>query len=104
MEAIELLRTRYSASKLGAPAPSAEAIEAMLEAAARAPDHGRLQPCRLILIEGDARGSFGQIPAGSLAWQNPLAGLADLARQRGKASRAPRTTRSAPPCGRPARV
>src|SRR5262245_54818447 len=32
MEAIELLRSRYSASKLGAPAPSAEAVEAMLEA------------------------------------------------------------------------
>jgi hypothetical protein len=28
MEAIELLRTRYSASKLGAPAPSAGAVEA----------------------------------------------------------------------------
>ncbi|TMK15126.1 MAG: NAD(P)H nitroreductase, partial [Alphaproteobacteria bacterium] len=48
MEAIELLRSRHSASKLGAPAPSAEAVEAMLEAAARAPDHGRLQPWRLI--------------------------------------------------------
>jgi len=33
MEAIELLRSRHSASKLGAPAPSAEAVEAMLEAA-----------------------------------------------------------------------
>jgi hypothetical protein len=40
MEAIELLRSRYSASKLGAPEPSAEAVEAMLEAAARAPDTG----------------------------------------------------------------
>jgi hypothetical protein len=29
MEAIELFRSRYSASKLGAPEPSAEAVEAM---------------------------------------------------------------------------
>ena len=41
MEAIELLRSRYSASKLGAPAPSAEAGEAMVEAAARALSRSR---------------------------------------------------------------
>ena len=89
MEAIELLRSRYSASKLGAPAPSAEAVEAMLEAAARAPDHGRLQPWRLILIEGDARRSFGEILAESLARRNSLAGETVLAREREKALRAP---------------
>jgi nitroreductase len=89
MEAIELLRNRHSASKLGAPAPSAEAVDAMLEAAARAPDHGRLQPWRLILIEGDARRSFGEILADSLARRNPLAGEPVLARERVKALRAP---------------
>ena len=89
MEAIELLRSRHSASKLGAPAPSAEAVDAMLEAAARAPDHGRLQPWRLILIEGDARRSFGEILAESLARRNPLAGEPVLAREREKALRAP---------------
>ena len=89
MEAIELLRTRYSASKLDAPAPSAEAVEAMLEAAARAPDHGQLQPWRLILIEGDARRSFGEILAEALARRNPLAGEPALAREREKALRAP---------------
>ena len=89
MEAIELLRSRHSASNLDAPAPSAEAVEAMLEAAARAPDHGRLQPWRLILIEGDARRSFGEILAESLARRNPLAGEPVLARERAKALRAP---------------
>jgi nitroreductase len=89
MEAIELLRSRYSAAKLGAPAPSAEVVEAMLEAAARAPDHGRLQPWRLILIEGDARRSFGEILAESLARRSPLVGEPALAREREKALRAP---------------
>jgi nitroreductase len=51
MEASELLRSRHSASKLGTPAPSAEAVEAMLVAAARAPDHGRLQPWRPVVQE-----------------------------------------------------
>jgi len=61
----------------------------MLEAAARAPDHGRLQPWRLILIEGDARRSFGEILAEALARRNPLAGEPALAREREKALRAP---------------
>jgi len=89
MEAMELLRTRYSASKLGAPSPSAQAIDAMLEAAARAPDHGRLQPWRLILIEGDARRAFGELLAESLARRNPSAGDQALIREREKALRAP---------------
>jgi nitroreductase len=89
MEAMELLRTRYSASKLGAPPPSKEAVEAMLEAAAQAPDHGRLRPWRLILIEGDARRALGEILAESLARRNPLAGDEALAREREKALRAP---------------
>src|SRR5215475_4413623 len=89
MEAMELLLTRYSAAKLGTPPPSKEAVEAMLEAAARAPDHGRLQPWRLILIEGDARRSLGKILAESLARRNPAASDQDLAREREKALRAP---------------
>lgn len=89
MEAMELLLTRYSASTLGMPPPSKEAVEAMLEAAARVPDHGRLQPWRLILIEGDARRSLGEILAQSLARRNPAAGEHLVAREREKALRAP---------------
>src|SRR5262249_42925877 len=89
MEAMELLLTRYSAAKLGTPPPSKEAIEALLEAAARAPDHGRLQPWRLILIEGDARRTFGEVLAESLGRRNPLADDQAVAREREKALRAP---------------
>ena len=104
MEAIELLCSRHSASKLGAPAPSAEAVEAMLEAAARAPDHGRLQPWRLILIEGDARRSFGEILAESLARRNPLAAEPALAREREKALRAPLIIVVATRCDRSGKI
>ena len=89
MEAMELLVTRYSAAKLGTPPLAKEAVEAMIEAAARAPDHGRLRPSRLILIEDDARRLFGDILAGSLAGRNPNAGEQALAREREKALRAP---------------
>jgi nitroreductase len=89
MEAKELLLTRYSSAKLGMPAPSKEAVEVMLQAAARAPDHGRLKPWRLILIEGDARRSLGEILAESLARRDPAAGDQILAQEREKPLRAP---------------
>ena len=89
MEAMKVLRARYSALKLDGPAPSVEAVDAMLEAAGRAPDHGRLRPWRLILIEGAALLSFSDVLAASLARRNPLAGDQALAREREKALRAP---------------
>ena len=104
MEAMELLRTRYSAFKLGVPPPSKEAVEAMLEAAAHAPDHGRLQPWRLILIEGDARRALGEIFAESLARRNPVAGDEALAREREKALRAPLIVVVATRCDRSAKI
>src|SRR5215471_4613756 len=104
MNAMELLRTRYSAAKLGAPSPSAAAMEAMLEAAARAPDHGRLRPWRLILIEGDARRAFGKILAESLLRRSPDAGDQALAREREKALRAPVIVVVATRCDRSAKI
>jgi len=89
MDATELLRTRFSALKLGDPAPSAQAVQAMLESAGRAPDHGRLQPWRLILIQGDARLDFGEVLAEALSRRNPLANEQAIARERAKALRAP---------------
>ena len=104
MEAMRLLRTRYSASKLDGPSPSAEVVTAMLEAAGCAPDHGRLQPWRLLLIEGDARRSFGEILAASLTRRNPLAGDQALVREREKALRAPLIIVVATRCDRSAKV
>src|SRR5437660_5599240 len=104
MEAMRLLRTRYSASKLDGPSPSAEVVTAMLEAAGCAPDHGRLQPWRLLLIEGDARRSFGEILAASLTRRNPLAGDQALVREREKALRAPLIIVVATRCDRSAKI
>ncbi len=104
MDAMELLRTRFSALKLGEPAPSAQTVEAMLESAARAPDHGRLQPWRLILIEGDARLDFGKILAEALSRRNSLANEEALAREREKALRAPLIIVVATRCDRSAKI
>lgn len=45
---------------LGPPAPNDEELRALIEAALRVPDHGRLQPWRLLAIHGEARLALGQ--------------------------------------------
>jgi len=104
MEAMELLLTRHSAAKLGAPPPSKEAVDAILEAAARTPDHSRLRPWRVILIDGNARQALGEILAESLARRNPAAGDQALAREREKALRAPLIIVVATRCDRSAKI
>ena len=101
---MELLRTRHSALKLGEPGPSAQAVQAMLESVARVPDHGRLQPWRLILIDGDARLGFGEVLADALSRRNPSADEQALARERDKALRAPLIIVVATRCDRSAKI
>lgn len=68
--AFEFLRTRRSrpAKTLQAPAPTRDQLRPLLEAAARTPDHGKLEPWRFIVIEKPA-----------------MARLAHMAEQRGVA-------------------
>lgn len=58
---IEPIESRLSvpSRQLGAPGPDAEQLQALLRAAVRVPDHGKLEPWRLILIRGEARVRFG---------------------------------------------
>lgn len=54
--ALEFLLSRRSrpAKTLCAPAPGRDELEPLLRAAARSPDHGKLEPWRFIVIEGGA--------------------------------------------------
>ncbi|MEA1064874.1 NAD(P)H nitroreductase [Erwinia sp. HR93] len=61
MDALELLINRRSASRLAEPAPTGEALENILRAGMRAPDHGTLQPWRFFLIEGDGLARFSAL-------------------------------------------
>ena len=49
MDAKELLLTRQSSPRLIAPAPNDEQLDFMLNAGARAPDHGALTPWEFII-------------------------------------------------------
>lgn len=89
MDAIDLLLGRVSPAQLAEPGPSAGQIEKILAAAARAPDHGRMQPWRFLLIEGAARERFGEVMAQSLKRREPEAPAGKLDAERKKALRAP---------------
>jgi nitroreductase len=60
--ALSLLQQRHSvpSRQLGEPAPNEATLQALLEAAIRVPDHGKLVPFRLIRMEGDAKLRFGE--------------------------------------------
>lgn len=59
--------------QLGLPAPDAASLQTLLEAAIRVPDHGKLVPFRLLLIQGTAREALGQFMAVRSAQRNPAA-------------------------------
>jgi len=58
MDLIEAIDTRSTAGRLSAPGPSAEDLERMLGAARRAPDHGRLKPWHLVVLDESSKERF----------------------------------------------
>lgn len=70
---LSLLQQRHSAPsrQLGEPAPDEATLQALLEAAIRVPDHGKLVPFRLIRMQGDAKLRFGERLAAIAIRNNP---------------------------------
>lgn len=62
---MDFLSTRRSrpAKTLKAPAPDRAALEPILNAALRVPDHGKLEPWRLIVLEGAALARLADLTA-----------------------------------------
>lgn len=56
---------------LGGPGPTAGELEALLRLGLRVPDHGGLEPWRIVVFEGAARGEAGARLDGLYAAQNP---------------------------------
>jgi len=61
--ALDFLLTRRSrpAKTLAAPVPDRSALETLLKAAARTPDHGKLEPWRFIVLSAGAMPRLAQI-------------------------------------------
>lgn len=56
---LDAVLTRRSAPRLTEPAPGPAELEHLVQAAATAPDHGRLRPWRLVAVSGDERARLG---------------------------------------------
>ncbi len=90
-EARRLLALRRSLSPdlMQAPGPDAATIAAMLEIAARVPDHRKIVPFRFLIIEGDARARAGDILAARFAALNAGATVQAIETERRRFARAP---------------
>ncbi|WP_230408962.1 nitroreductase family protein [Zooshikella harenae] len=61
MDTLTALHTRVSFPRLSEPAPSEAQLEAIYQAALRAPDHAMLRPWRFLTITGEQRSQLGQL-------------------------------------------
>lgn len=88
---LSFLNARLSvpSRQLGPPGPDDAQLRALLEAAIRVPDHGRLVPYRLLLIRGDARRRLGEALAQVHARKDPEAKQAVLTKDRERFDAAP---------------
>jgi nitroreductase len=88
---LNFLKTRKSGSAkaLGSPGPTAHQLNEILEIAVRAPDHGKLNPWRFILFEGEARTEIGKEFARRWLELHPDHGAASVAFHGGLFLRAP---------------
>ena len=82
-------RISIPAGMLIDPAPNAEEIEQIIQAAVTAPDHGGIRPWRFVTIRGDARNKLGQVFCDSALANNPALSEAEQQIIRQKALRAP---------------
>jgi nitroreductase len=89
MDALQALLTRRSPAQLQDPAPEGPTLQSILDAAMRAPDHGKLRPWRFLVLRGDARARLGALMADALQRRDPTATPPLLEKERAKPLRAP---------------
>ena len=89
MDAVEALLTRVSPLRLGSESPEGIALDNILNAGLRAPDHGRLRPWKFLLVRGEARNRFGTVLEEALRQREPAATERVLQAEREKPLRAP---------------
>jgi nitroreductase len=88
---LSLLNRRYSipSRQLGEPAPDEASLRALLQAAIRVPDHGKLEPFRLIRLQGEAKLRFGEALAAIAERNHPEMSEAKLEKERLRYTYAP---------------
>jgi nitroreductase len=88
---IDHLKTRRSTpfALMQEPGPDAAALEAMLSAAARVPDHGKLAPWRFVIIDRPAGAKLGDFLASLVKADDPAADEKRIEIDRARFARAP---------------
>lgn len=88
---IDLLLTRRSvvAAKQCEPGPTPDELDTILRCATRVPDHKKLAPWRIQVVQGDARTQLGEKIADLFCVQNPDAIERNIAFERARFLRAP---------------
>jgi nitroreductase len=90
---IDLVLARRSIGRLTEPAPDADELRAILEAAVSAPDHMELRPWKFVVLRGQAKDAFGEVLADAyLARVAAVGGQptdGQLTKERTKLDRAP---------------
>lgn len=88
---LSLLATRRSGKPrdLVAPGPSDAELDQMCVIAARTPDHGKLAPWRLVIVEDDKRAHLADLLANAWAVDHPGAPAYELEAARQFANQAP---------------
>jgi nitroreductase len=89
MELFAAVETRTSAARLAEPGPSPEELDRLLQAAGRAPDHGRLKPWRLIVLKDALREAFTAAAAQAKLARLPAVTAEQLAAEREKMNLSP---------------
>ena len=82
-------RQTVTPKRLLAPGPTPPQLEALLKAAAAAPDHGRIRPWRFVLVPTLARAKLGRAFRDALLERDPTATQEQQADALEKAQRAP---------------
>src|ERR1022692_4207832 len=89
MELLTAIESRSSAARLVEPGPTPEDLSRILDAAGRAPDHGRLKPWALLVLDQATKERFAM--AAALAKRARLPSLSDeqIAAERERIMRSP---------------
>lgn len=88
---LSLLATRRSGKPrdLIAPGPDADQMRAILEIAARTPDHGKLAPWRFVIVRDDQRDALADLLEHAYRTENPAPGKLEIEAMRQYARQAP---------------
>jgi nitroreductase len=89
MELLAAIDTRTSAARLTEPGPTPEHLARILDAAAHAPDHGRLRPWQFTVLDTVLREKFSFAAAAAKRTRLPAMSDEQFAAEREKLARSP---------------